>query len=384
MKRGKHHQKPLQRFVKEMDTLEKRLGNRTERNALTTKDKMHFDLTMAGVPPWFRRLAETCSDIIGEDPFVPKVNSYYSGGALASCSLPPNCDDIGIIAYPSGSELERLTLANVSSSSSCQGVAVRRQSDIRLDGDGPIYQVELDTTQDETYGVVRQKGTTHLLHLPSARRDLTFEVVHSEAWSEEDGMPTHVCLSPYIPGEYCVATSNGCVYRGAKDKLELVCSNIEPRFSCAEDWLSADWGIHPRQISVTDRTAVDVYDLRTRDRGSALFSLPHSVLHTSERIMASTSHATNRFYHLIATDYSLMLVDQRFSHHPVLFWSHSHLGRPAYLKSVAMPHSMPDVVLLGSQDNPEVHAFQMSLADGETPSQAIGKSAYGLTVEVFE
>ena len=47
-----------------------------------------------------------------------------------------------------------------------------------------------------------------------------------------------------------------------------------------------------------------------------LLSIPHTSLHSYERVMIACKHSTP-FYHIIATDFSVLLMDERFTNHPV-------------------------------------------------------------------
>ena len=40
---------------------------------------------------------------------------------------------------------------------------------------------------------------------------------------------------------------------------------VEPRFDCPEKWCSAQFSAHPRQLMVTDRTGITVWDTRVGD-----------------------------------------------------------------------------------------------------------------------
>ena len=51
--------------------------------------------------------------------------------------------------------------------------------------------------------------------------------------------------------------------------------------------------------------------------GHDLFALPSNVLHLKERIRVCQCYHGNPFYHILATDYSLLMVDERFPTRPV-------------------------------------------------------------------
>ena len=53
------------------------------------------------------------------------------------------------------------------------------------------------------------------------------------------------------------------------------------------------------------------------DCGTDLITLNHSSLHPTERLVVAMRHPQQGFYHIIATDYSVLLVDERFPNHTV-------------------------------------------------------------------
>jgi hypothetical protein len=61
--------------------------------------------------------------------------------------------------------------------------------------------------------------------------------------------------------------------------------------------------------------------------GVDLFSLPSDILYNRERIRAVSRHSASSFYHLVATDYKLLIMDERYQKYPVtilnLFLSYS-------------------------------------------------------------
>ena len=51
--------------------------------------------------------------------------------------------------------------------------------------------------------------------------------------------------------------------------------------------------------------------------GHDIFALPSNVLHQKERIRVCQCYHGNSFHHILATDYSLLMVDERFPTRPV-------------------------------------------------------------------
>lgn len=177
-----------------------------------------------------------------------------------------------------------------------------------------------------------------------------------------------VALSPYIEGELATCNETGVleIHRiDQKFKHEEI-SKCEHRFTCNDTYWMCNWGMHPRQITVTDRTGVAIYDARTsKAKVSDLFALPHSIFSTKERLFMCKPHPVKSYYHVLVTDHSFVLADQRFPNHPVIHWKHLMQSPPVYVD--VCPNVVcgingvsEDLVLLGNQSkNSEVHCFQL-------------------------
>ncbi|KAI0241355.1 hypothetical protein LSAT2_029494 [Lamellibrachia satsuma] len=209
----------------------------------------------------------------------------------------------------------------------------------------------------------------------------TTKFLHSHAWSDRQETPSSICLSPYLVGECAVATANGSVFLWSSDgRFDAVCKTIKSRFSGVENWCSCHYGAHPREIVVSDRTGVSLFDIRqpAHTVGMDLFILPNRLMNPAERIMVSTQHAKNTFLHAVATDYNLMLIDERFPSSPVIHWRHTLRSPPQYIDTISglVPATScdqclgDDLILLASQTSHETHCFQLTLGQPSQPPQA--------------
>ena len=128
--------------------------------------------------------------------------------------------------------------------------------------------------------------------------------------------------------------------------------------------------MHPREAILTDRTGVAIFDIRSHSstQHSDLFKLSHPSLQVRERVYIHKQHEKSPYHHFVATSNNIFLLDQRFPSHPVLKWTHLLISPPVYMDIIynitARDGCSDDVVLLGCQDYPECHAFQLSLGLG--------------------
>ena len=71
-----------------------------------------------------------------------------------------------------------------------------------------------------------------------------------------------ICFSQYIPGEVVTTFDNGTVFLNNSGVHESILKPSQHRFACDEMWWSAQFGAHPRQILLSDRTGIAIYDIR--------------------------------------------------------------------------------------------------------------------------
>lgn len=92
------------------------------------------------------------------------------------------------------------------------------------------------------------------------------------------------------------------------------------------------------------------------------FSIPSSQVDSFECISAIQRHPENSHHYVLATDQSLMLLDDRFLHHPVLKWRH-HNEDPVQLIDVAcnaVPECDDTVLVTSGSNHRQTHCFQYS------------------------
>ena len=214
--------------------------------------------------------------------------------------------------------------------------------------------------------IVRHKTEACLYRIQLDDISTNFLRIENTVFNKSDNLSS-ISLSPYLEGEYLMTTENGDVYfKNSLSATKTKLVHCEYNFECDEPYWGCDWSMHPREICITNRTGVLLYDIRTPDTNNCvgLFSLPHSLLNSKERVYISRHHPRKSYYRIISTDKTIVLTDQRFPNHPVLHWKHLLPTGPSYIDwscEVTDGGTMQeDVLLLGSQLSGELHCMQMT------------------------
>lgn len=170
---------------------------------------------------------------------------------------------------------------------------------------------------------------------------------------------TSVDLSVYIPSECLVASNQGNIYLWSPGMSKSpVQKNMETRFLSHESWRQAFFGSHPRHVIIADSTAVQITDTRMRSSTCVdLFAIPSKLFHTKERLCLVEKHPSSHHAYLIASDTTLLLMDDRFPGCPMLEWKHM-LRKPPQVASSVVMDTDSILVAMGSLYPADVFAFQ--------------------------
>ncbi|XP_013402613.1 TATA box-binding protein-associated factor, RNA polymerase I, subunit C-like [Lingula anatina] len=296
---------------------------------------------------------------------LPVVNSAYTGGCLAFCSQGER--NLGTLIYLSGQRLENIVFDQVSV----------ENSGIKRTGQSSHVQVSGVVREIASYNFQCAVRTENEVQIFSADNNYgVWERKHGLKFTDD---PSSIALSPFIKGDVLVANRLGTVRLWTcGHQPKVVCEEVGTRFSCNESWRQCHFGAHPRLGVLADRSGVGMFDMRVQNCQDVndLFVLPSKHLSVKERVMATKQHPESYFYHVVATDYSLILVDERFCNVPVLQWNHSLLTPPQYMDIVAsvdLHGTEEDILLLSSQESCETNCFQFSVChdtharDSHTP-----------------
>nr|XP_020023978.1 TATA box-binding protein-associated factor RNA polymerase I subunit C isoform X1 [Castor canadensis] len=278
------------------------------------------------------------------------LDEAFTGGALAW--IPGRTAEAGQLVFPAGGALDRLQFQEVSLTSGGNPQVLGDPGCIQLRG--PVRQVVTSTIQGETLLAVRsdyhcavwkvgKQGCPALLQVLQVRKGAT-----------------GISLSPHLPGELAICSRSGAVCLWTpQDGLQQVYKDPDTLvFRDPSPWRWADFTAHPRVLTVGDRTGVKMIDTQGPPGcGLLLFrGGAEASCQKGERVLLaqylghSGSGSFSPTVHLICTQFSLYLMDERLPLVPMLKWDHGLPSAPllACLLPPAGP-SCPQPLLLGAQ-----------------------------------
>lgn len=276
------------------------------------------------------------------------MDEAFTGGALAW--LPGRTARAGQLVYPSGGALDKLYFQEVSVNSGGNPRVLEDPGHIQLRG--PVRQVVTSTVQGETLLAVRSDYHCAVWKIDKQEPPAPLQVLQVEKGA------TGISLSPHLSGELAICSRSGTVCLWTpQDGLQTIYKDPETlAFRDPSPWRWADFTAHPRVLTVGDRTGVKMVDIQGPPGcGLLLFCAgAEAACQKGERVLlaqylgqpgpASTS------LHLICTQFSIYLMDERLPLVPMLKWDHGLPSAPllARLLPPASP-GYPRPLLLGGQ-----------------------------------
>ncbi|XP_021362735.1 TATA box-binding protein-associated factor RNA polymerase I subunit C-like [Mizuhopecten yessoensis] len=302
---------------------------------------------------------------------IPKTNSEYAGGCVSclpgsrSSGSSSDCRLVSAI----GETLSQLRITDIKINHEDLTLQPINHQVIEA---APVREVTTRCVLGKEHIAVRGLTGCMLYSVGRGASDVT--LVGKEDFSTEQGRPTSVCLSGYIPGDCLVSMTTGAVYLWSPgNRQKQVINDRSTRFKCTLPWRRAEFGAHPREVIASDPTVVQLFDIRRSPtkQGVDLFALPSPLVLPGERIHVSTQSTVSEFYHFVACDYNFFLLDQRFPGTPVLSWKHMLVNPPQYLGGVNFPSKGHSLLLMASQSPPEVCCYKYNCSSGMA-AQALG------------
>uniref|UniRef100_A0A3Q3E6P6 Wu:fj64h06 n=1 Tax=Labrus bergylta TaxID=56723 RepID=A0A3Q3E6P6_9LABR len=175
--------------------------------------------------------------------------------------------------------------------------------------------------------------------------DLLGDLLHEELTEQRDRLlfsegatgafSLQSVVSPHVLGEVLVASESGTlnlwtVGRGMQ-KVREEDSNLY--FNAKSAWRWCEFSAHPRVMLYADRTGVELTDIRGSPFvGHTLFRISNtSECRSGERLILSKYLGdAHCFHHLVTTQYSAYIMDERFPGVPMLKWDHYMQSPPMF------------------------------------------------------
>ncbi|XP_009429590.3 TATA box-binding protein-associated factor RNA polymerase I subunit C isoform X7 [Pan troglodytes] len=304
------------------------------------------------------------------------LDEACTGGALAW--VPGRTPQFGQLVYPAGGAQDRLHFQEVVLTPGDNPQFLGKPGRIQLQG--PVRQVVTSTVQGEskalTYTFLPQWLTCYLTPDPFHPSSALLAVrsdYHCAVWKfgkqwqptllqamQVEKGATGISLSPHLPGELAICSRSGAVCLWSpEDGLQQIYKDPETLvFRDSSSWRWADFTAHPRVLTVGDRTGVKMLDTQGPPGcGLLLFRLgAEASCQKGERVLLTQylGHSSPKCLpptlHLVCTQFSLYLVDERLPLVPMLKWNHG-LPSPLLLARL-LPPPRPSCVqplLLGGQ-----------------------------------
>ncbi|XP_077478866.1 TATA box-binding protein-associated factor RNA polymerase I subunit C [Stigmatopora argus] len=181
---------------------------------------------------------------------------------------------------------------------------------------------------------------------------------------------TCVNVSPHVLGEILVASESGKTHlwtigKGIQKVWEDDCNLY---FNAKSSWRWCEFSAHPRVMIYADRTGADLCDIRTSTiSNQTLFKISNTAeCQTGERVfLCKYLTDAHPFHHLITTQYSAYIMDERFPCLPMLKIDHMMQSPPVFGHILPGGSSSRDdarstKILLGSQRDQEIMQLQYS------------------------
>ncbi|XP_076989282.1 TATA box-binding protein-associated factor RNA polymerase I subunit C isoform X2 [Tamandua tetradactyla] len=278
------------------------------------------------------------------------LDDAFTGGTLAW--VPGRTPQVGQLVYPTGGALDKLHFQHIRVTPSGDPQVLGEPGHIQLRG--PVRQVVTRTIQGESLLAVRSDYHCAVWKVSKQGQPSPLQVLQVEKGA------TGVSLSPHLPAELAICSRSGAVCLWTpQDGLQQIYKDSETLvFRDPSPWRWADFTAHPRVLTVADRTGVKTVDtqgppgcglLLFRGGAEASCRKGERVLLT-QYLGESSSGCLSPTLHLVCTQFSVYLVDERLPLVPMLKWDHGLPSSPLLARLLPPPRpGFAWPLLLGGQ-----------------------------------
>ncbi|XP_063151994.1 TATA box-binding protein-associated factor RNA polymerase I subunit C isoform X2 [Candoia aspera] len=292
-----------------------------------------------------------------------------TGGALAWLPDATACGEPtprGCLVFPAGEAMNQLCFQDVvlrpAAHSSLRPQA--RGCPAQFELNGAVQQVAAVHLEGSDFLGVRSGHFCVAWRRQRGRAPVPLQVVCTDAPCSS------IAVSPHLPGELSFCTLGGALYLW---HVEMGLRRLHQEgdgmfFRDPSPWRWSEFSAHPRVLTFADRTGLKGLDQRVPSGGHLeLFKVRGEAdCQRGERLVLSKHLGHSEpFHHLVATQFSVFVLDERFPLVPVLRWEHMMQQPPIYahLTPAGAPqHSHK--VLLGTHRSQELLLLQYSGGHG--------------------
>ncbi|KAJ8402124.1 hypothetical protein AAFF_G00373590 [Aldrovandia affinis] len=332
-----------------------------------------FDDVIHDIPPVL--LADLLHEELVFQRDRAQFNEVATGGALGYFPLKVTDNfQEGCLVFPREASFSSLTFHKVVlefGEDKAPKFSMRKTQPLTMKLNGPVRQISVGSMQENVYVGVRSDYHCGVWQACPTKRLKPLEVIQTKQ------MATCINVSPHIAGEVLVASENGAAYLWTVGKGLSKFREEEGNlyFNAHSSWRWCDFSAHPKVMQYADRTGVELTDTRSSDKFSyTLFRIGETPnCKSGERVVFSKYLSDSRAYHhLITTQHSVYIMDERFSCLPMLKWEHMMVDPPLFAQVVAgSSQARSNKVLLGSQRSQELMLLQYS-GGGEAACHSVG------------